>query len=114
MPCISYSSREEAGGSLVTFVVWHWDRNVTLAKGSESPLLSAAMRPRAWYMCALNWKTCWAVENRERENINRLLGVVCVDVCLQEAGDCTATERHSDRSPALLHDQVERDWSRVP
>lgn len=59
---ISYSSREEAVGSLVTFVVWHWDRNVTLAKGSESPLLSAAMRPRAWYMCALSWKTCWAVE----------------------------------------------------
>lgn len=49
---------EDRWASLVTFVVWQWERNVTLAKGSESPLLSAAMRPRAWYMCALSWKTC--------------------------------------------------------
>ena len=41
---------ESKWAPLVTFVVWQWVRNVTLAKGSESPLLSAAMRPRAWYM----------------------------------------------------------------
>lgn len=60
---ISCELREDGGwASPVTFVVWQWERNVTLAKGSESPLLSAAMRPRAWYMCALSWKTCLSVD----------------------------------------------------
>lgn len=63
LPCRSAMGpgRRQAA-TLVTFVVWQWERNVILAKGSESPLLSAAMRPRAWYMCALSWKICRSVD----------------------------------------------------
>lgn len=66
--------------SPLTFVVWHWDRNVTLAKGSESPLLSAAMRPRAWYMCARSWKMCRAVEKPQGGQALALGGTARVSV----------------------------------
>lgn len=47
---VGFAAGRRQTGFLLTFVVWQWEMNVTLAKGSESPLLSAAMRPRAWYM----------------------------------------------------------------
>lgn len=42
-----------------TSVTWLCEEKKTRAKGSERPLLSAANRLRAWYMCALSWNTCF-------------------------------------------------------
>lgn len=44
-----------------TSVTWLCVEKKTRAKGSERPLLSAANRLRAWYMCALSWNTCFTV-----------------------------------------------------
>lgn len=46
----------------LTSVHWLWLMKKTRAKGSESPLLSAAKRLRAWYMWARSWKACFSVE----------------------------------------------------
>lgn len=44
-----------------TSVTWLCVEKKTRAKGSERPLLSAANKLRAWYMCALSWNTCFTV-----------------------------------------------------
>ncbi len=44
-----------------TSVTWLCVEKKTRANGSERPLLSAANRLRAWYMCALSWNTCFTV-----------------------------------------------------
>lgn len=50
-----------------TFVVWQRDVKVTFAKGSESPVLSAAMSPLAWYMWARSWKRCGAASWQRKQ-----------------------------------------------
>lgn len=52
----------------LTFVVWQRDVKVTFAKGSESPVLSAAMSPLAWYTWALSWKRCGAASRQRKEH----------------------------------------------
>lgn len=43
---------------------------------------------------------------RERANVNRLLGGVCVHVCLPVTGGCVPQTDNSETSPALLCGQV--------
>lgn len=39
---------------------------VTRAKGSDRPVLSAAIRPRAWYMWHLSWNGCWSGDTKRQ------------------------------------------------
>lgn len=48
-----------------TLVVWLWDMKVTRAKGSDRPVLSAAIRPRAWYMWHLSWNECCSKDGNQ-------------------------------------------------
>ena len=43
----------------LTLVVRQVDRQVTLAKGSDRPEVSAAMSPLAWYMWHRSWNSCF-------------------------------------------------------
>lgn len=54
-------SKRHAHTHSPTSVTWLCVEKKTRAKGSERPLLSAANRLRAWYMCTLSWNTCFTV-----------------------------------------------------
>lgn len=49
-----------------TLVTWHCVEKRTLAKGADSPLSSAAIRPRPWYTWHRSWKYLLSAE-RESE-----------------------------------------------
>lgn len=54
-----------------TSVTWLCEEKKTRAKGSERPLLSAANRLRAWYMCALSWNTCFTAGHATNMLVSR-------------------------------------------
>lgn len=62
-------------------MVWQCDVKVTFAKGSESPVLSAAMSPLAWYMWALSWKRCRAASWQRKQRKHQLH-----ELCSTQAG----------------------------
>lgn len=64
-----------AGGQTPTSVTWLWVEKKTRAKGSERPLLSAANRLRAWYMCALSWNTCFTVGHTRHITLSPLFAI---------------------------------------
>lgn len=60
-----------------TSVTWLCEEKKTRAKGSERPLLSAANRLRAWYMCALSWNTCFTAGHvLKYQNVGDKVGAI--------------------------------------
>lgn len=61
----------------LTSVTWLCEEKKTRAKGSERPLLSAANRLRAWYMCALSWNTCFTAGHvLKYQNVGDKVGAI--------------------------------------
>lgn len=83
---------------------------VTRAKGSDRPVLSAAIRPRAWYMWHLSWNGCWSGDTKRRFFHIDVLSILRIYKCTRTVYLTVKLYWKSNNKMWISPKQNDRNW----